>query len=307
MNRTGAPNQIIPLRHGFVSLHPQPEKIVHFIGGYFFGTGVSCWYKNLLDKLAERFTVHAYSYSFAQLSHWKIASDLLEQIEQVNVEGKRLAKQRGYLAEVYDDPNQHCLVGHSLGCECVALIRFLSLPKDRQLQLLKDAYNELGSKQVTHQDFMDVEALPQLQSVPYKASLLMAPCFLTPAVISWLLDVRPDQQLARYLIQQELTLLPRTSLIGFKGDTIAGGKEATCGNTQPCEVQNTGGVKSPCGDVSWVEQTLRQQGHLIDFHEINVCNSWWLALQYHMIPAFDPIKSGLADCAADFIISTTSQ
>ncbi|MGH2413067.1 MAG: DUF1350 family protein, partial [Microcystaceae cyanobacterium] len=301
MGNTRAQNQLIPLPHGLVSFHPQPEGIVHFIGGYFFGTGVNCWYNSLLEQLAERFTVHAYSYSFTQLSHWKIASDLLEQIELVKVEGRRVAKQWGAQAEVYDNPSQHCLVGHSLGCECVALIRLLSLPKEQQLQLLKDAYNELGAKEVTHLDWADVEALPQLQPVPYQASLVMAPCFKTPTAISSLLDVRPGRQLVRYLIEYEPTLLPRTSLISFKGDTIAGGQEGACGSTNPCDVQSTGGVKSPCGDVSWVEQTLQQQGHLIDFQEINVCNAWWVALQYHMIPAFAPLKSGLSGYAADLI------
>jgi hypothetical protein len=62
------PNKPITLPHGFVSLHPEPEGIVHFIGGYFFGTGVSCWYRSLLERLQQRFTVHSYSYSFAQLS-----------------------------------------------------------------------------------------------------------------------------------------------------------------------------------------------------------------------------------------------
>jgi hypothetical protein len=262
--------------------------------------------QSLLNQLEERFTVHAYSYSFSQLSHWKIASDLLEQIEQVNREGKRVAKLQGYQARVYDDPTAHCLVGHSLGCECVALICFLSLPKDQQLQLLKDAYSELGTKIVTQQDFRDVTALPQLQPVPYQASLLMAPCFKTPTAIDWLLDVRPQQLLVRYLIHREPSLLLRTSLIAFKGDTIAGGHESACQGATPCDVQSTGGIKSSCGDVTWIHQELEQQKHLIDFHEINVCNAWWIALQYHMIPAFDPIESGLSSYASDFICALTT-
>jgi Protein of unknown function (DUF1350) len=271
------PNKLIALPHGFVSLHPEPEGIVHFIGGYFFGTGVSCWYGSLLECLQQRFTVHSYSYSFAELSHWKIASDLLEQIEQVKKEATRISKQEGFNPEIYEDPNKHCLVGHSLGCECISLIRFLGYPKDRQIQMLKSACQILGPQEVTDLDFSDVKALPQSQSIPYRASLLMAPCYKTPTAISSLLKVRPQQQLTRYLIQQSHELLPKTALIALDGDTIAG------------------------PDADWVHQELYKQGSLIDFHEIEVHRQWWIALQYHMIPAFDPVNSGLAEYAADFI------
>jgi Protein of unknown function (DUF1350) len=277
IQNTRRPNKLIALPHGFVSLHPEPEGIVHFIGGYFFGTGVSCWYRDLLERLQQRFTVHSYSYSFAQLSHWKIASDLLGQIEQVKKEATRISKQEGFNPESYEDPDKHCLAGHSLGCECISLIRFLGYPKDQQMQMLKLARQKLGTQEVTDLDFSDVKALPQSQSIPYRASLLMAPCYKTPTAISSFLKVRPQQQLTRYLIQQSHELLPKTALIAFDGDTIAG------------------------PDVNWVHQELDKQGSLLDFYEIKVHHPYWIALQYHMIPAFDPINSGLAEYAADFI------
>ncbi len=276
------PNKLVALPHGFVSLHPEPEGIVHFIGGYFFGTGVSCWYGSLLERLQQRFTVHSYSYSFAQLSHWKIASDLLEQIEQVKIEATRISKQEGFNPEIYEDPSKHCLVGHSLGCECISLIRFLGFQKDRQIQMLESARQILGPQEVTEFDFSDVEALPQLQSIPYQSSLLMAPCYKTPTAISSLLKVRPQQQLTRYLIQKSPELLPKTSLISFDGDTIAG------------------------PDADWVHKELDKQGSLRDFHKIEDHHQWWIALQYHMIPAFDPINSGLARYATDFISKLVS-
>ncbi|WP_404783301.1 DUF1350 family protein [Altericista sp. CCNU0014] len=278
MNLTDQPNQSIALPHGFASIHPDPEGVVHFIGGYFFGSGVSCWYKTLLDSLQQRFTVHSYSYSFAQLSHWTIAKDLLEQIEQVKQAGIKTAKQMGYNPKIYTDPSKHCLVGHSLGCECIGLIRFLGFDKNKQIQILEAARHQLGAKIVTDLDFSDVKALPQLQSVPYRASLLMAPCFKTPTAVSWLLQVRPQQDLVRYLIQQNPQLLSLTSLLSFKGDTIAG------------------------PDVGWCQPVLKSQGSLQSSHEIDdIHHPYWIALQYHMIPAFDPIRSRLAAYAADFI------
>jgi Protein of unknown function (DUF1350) len=271
-------NKVVALSHGFVSIHPNPEGIVHFIGGYFFGTGVQCWYRSLLEQLQQRFTVHSYSDSFAELSHWKIASDLLEQIEQVKLEGIRAGKQMGFQTEVYSEPSKHCLVGHSLGCECIVLIRFLGFEKKLQSVILKDAQRKLGSSEVTQADFIDVQSLPQLQLIPYRTSLLMAPCFKTPTAINWLLKVRPQNQLVQYLVQlKEADLLPLTSLISFSGDTIAG------------------------PDVSWLHTELQKQERLQNYHEINVQRKWLTALQYHMIPAFDPIDSGLSRLASQFI------
>lgn len=268
---------LMPLRHGFVSFHPAPEGVVHLIGGYFFGTAANFWYRGLIHQLQQRFTVHVYSYSFAQLSHWRLANDLLEQIELVKWEGAQLTRQRECRADVYSDPSRHCLVGHSLGCECIALIRFLGFPKQRQLQLLQEAQETLGPGAVTRQDWVDVEALPQQQPVPSAASLLMAPCFQTPTAVDWLLDVRPQQPLMRFLIQQAPELLPLTSLISFEHDTIAG------------------------PDAAWIYQSLLQQKSLVDFQNLEVDHGWWTALQYHMIPAFDPIGSGLAETAIGFI------
>ncbi|MBW4552286.1 MAG: DUF1350 family protein [Aphanocapsa sp. GSE-SYN-MK-11-07L] len=271
-------NKVVVLSHGFVSVHPNPAGIVHFIGGYFFGTGVQCWYRSLLEQLQQRFTVHSYSYSFAELSHWKIASDLLAQIEQVKQEAIRTGQQMGFQTEVYSDPSQHCLVGHSLGCECIALIRFLGFEKQVQLELLKDAQRELGTREVTSADFTDVQSLPQSQHIPYRTSLCMAPCFKTPTAISGLLKVRPQDQLVQYLIQHKgADLLPLTSLIFFSGDTIA----------------------SP--DVSWLQAELQQQERLLNFDQIDVQRKYLTALQYHMIPAFDPIDSGLAAIGSQFV------
>lgn len=277
MGKTEKQHRVIPLRHGFVALHPKPKGIIHLIGGYFFGTGVNFWYNGLIDALKQRYTVHAYSYSFAQLSHWKLAHDLLEQIEHVKRYGADEAERSGYESQAYDNPSQHCLVGHSLGCECIALIRFLGLSKARQRQLLEQARQRLGPQEVKPQDLADIEELSEVKAVPYKTSLLMAPCFKTPASIASFLDVRPKQKLMRYLIEQEPSLLPRVSLISFQKDTIAQ------------------------ADVDWIHPTLLHQGSLVNAQEISVSRKCGTALFYHMIPAFDPVNSGLASCATDFI------
>jgi hypothetical protein len=118
--------------------------------------------------------------------------------------------------------------------------------------------------------------MPQLPSVPYKASLLIAPCYKTPTGVSWLLKVRPQQHLVRYLIANA-NLLPYCSLISFRGDTIAQ------------------------ADATWMQAELAQQGNLVNFAQIDAHHPGWSALQYHMIPAFDPIRSGLAQQACEFI------
>lgn len=71
--------------------------------------------------------------------------------------------------------------------------------------------------------------------------------------------------------------MPLTSLISFKGDRIAQ------------------------SDVDWVKKELSTQGRLSNFREIDNHQPLWTSVCDHMTPAFDPIKSGLANCAADFI------
>jgi len=275
MSNIKVPSKWLPLQHSFVKINPNAKGTVIFIGGYLYGTLPTTSYSDLLNGMYQKdFTVISYSYSPVQLSHWKLSNDLLEEIEHLQNDIIDEAKRRGYPTEVYYDDDKYCFVGHSLGCECISLIQFLSFTKDKQKKLLQEALEKLGPEQVTHFDFSDVDSLPEEKPVPYKASLLMAPCFKDP-----LRGIRPKQELMRYAIENG-PLLPLTALISFKGDDIAS------------------------EDVNWLHQNLSPES-LVGFEELSFQSNlpWWAAqsLKQHLIPCYHPAKSGLLDCAVKYI------
>ncbi|MEG4349466.1 DUF1350 family protein [Microcoleus sp. LAD1_D3] len=275
MNNIKTHPKWIPLQHSFVKINPNAKGTVLFIGGYLYGTFPTWSYNKMLNYLCEKnFTVISYPYSPVQLSHWKLANDLLEEIEHIKRDIIHESERAGYRTDVYSAPDKYCFVGHSLGCECISLIQFLSFTKDKQHQLLHEARNKLGPKKVTDSDFSDVDSLPAEKPVPYKASLLMAPCFKAP-----LPGIRPKQELMRYAIENG-PLLPLTALISFKGDDIAG------------------------EDVNWLHQNLSPES-LVGKKELNFQSNlpcWaWQSLKQHLIPCYNPIESGLLDCAVEYI------
>jgi hypothetical protein len=265
----------IPLQHTFVKINPNAKGTVIFIGGYLYGTFPTSSYSGLLNGLYQKdFTVISYPYSPVQLSHWKLSNDLLEKIEHLQSDIIHEAKRKGYPTEVYYDDDKYCFVGHSLGCECISLIQFLGFTKDKQKKLLQEARDKLGPKEVTKSDFSDVDSLPEEKPVPYKASLLMAPCFKDP-----LRGIRPKQELMWYAIENG-PLLPLTALISFKGDNTAG------------------------EDVNWLHQNLSPES-LVGFEELNFRSNLppfvSQSLKQHLIPCYKPIQSSLLDCAVKYI------
>ena len=110
--------------------------------------------------------------------------------------------------------------------------------------------------------------------IPYKASLLMAPCFKDPSH-----STRPKQKLMQYMIENS-PLLPLSALISFKGDNTAG------------------------EDVNWLHQNLSPES-LVGFEELNFRSNLPLflpqSLKQHLIPCYNPIKSGLLGCAVKYI------
>jgi hypothetical protein len=264
----------LPFQHSFVKINPNAKGTVLFIGGYLYGTLPTWSYNNMLNHLFHKgFTVIPYSYSPVQLNHWKLANDLLDEIEHIKRDIIHQSERAGYRTDVYLAPDKYCFVGHSLGCECISLIQFLSFTKDKQNKLLQEARDKLGPEKVTDSDFSDVDSLPEERPVPYKASLLMAPCFKNP-----LRGIRPKQELMQYAIENG-SLLPLTALISFKGDDIAG------------------------EDVNWLHQNLSHES--LVGKELNFQSNlpWWVgqSLKQHLIPCYNPIESGLLDCAVKYI------
>ena len=240
-----------PCSHSWVAIHPQPVGVVQFMGGAFFGTYPTLFYRQLLRQFYEAgYTVVALPFRFT-LDHWGIALTLLQEHYALRPFIIEAAQQQGYSTDVYLDAANYCWLGHSLGCKYIALLELLSNPQE-----IFTAYSEgigIEARQwtgisrsrlaLTHtlrQIEADIHKLTG-QSINYaqpsiwnEASLLLAPTItdLNGAVPIKLLE----QPLSRVLkvaptVEQTHTLIRRsklfnlTHIIQFSEDAIA---QLTC-------------------------------------------------------------------------------
>ncbi|MEH2244749.1 DUF1350 family protein [Nostoc sp.] len=266
MDNTDGQYKLIELQNFWLRLNPNPKGVVLFIGGYFL---LDESYSRLLDKLYDNgYTVLSYSYSFLQTNHWCIAKNLLEQIEKLQENIIEKADSMDYETNIYKDFSNYCFLGHSLGCELIALIQFLSIQRDARNQLLKEAFDVLEPSYVTEDDISDVQNIFFEKFIPFKASVLMAPCFQPPKSIWWFpyIDIQPKPKLLQCLINTK-RLLPWTTLISFEGDNIAN------------------------EDVEWLHKNL-EDGRLVNYSKIEKQKY----IISHLIPILEPIISGLSDC-----------
>ncbi len=198
----------------WVALHVAPKAIIQFIGGAFFGTVpvlISPWGANSYFDRVPLVSYHFLlknllraGYSIALIpylltvNHWSMARQLLAEQQQLPVELLKVAETLGYPTTVYQNPDHYLWVGHSLGCEYITLLRFLS----RQSQQSDNS-----------------ELLNPLFGIENQPALLIAPCFQPPA---WLKPYKqPTQGLARQLLVETARRVP-TAMISFKQDFTAG-------------------------------------------------------------------------------------
>ncbi|MEG5067561.1 DUF1350 family protein [Microcoleus sp. B3-A4] len=115
-----------PVSFSWVAVHPQPKGVVQFIGGSFFGSLPTLFYRYFLQQLFEEgYTVVALPFRFT-FRHWPIAIGLLKEQEILRTELTKIAHRLGYESEIYQEPSSYFWVGHSLGCKYIALLEFLS-------------------------------------------------------------------------------------------------------------------------------------------------------------------------------------
>jgi hypothetical protein len=150
--------------------------------------------------------------------------------------------------------------------------RVFTYPLDYQKAFLEDACNHVEMSHITEGDISDVNNIHIKTPIPFKASVLMAPCFHPPGTIEWSsnISLRPNPELMRYMIGITPilpALLPRTTLISFNKDNIA------------------------YQDVEWLKEYLHNR--LINCTPIKP--DWWVAFP-HFTPILDPIQSGLSEC-----------
>ncbi len=252
-----------PVSFSWVAVHPQPKGVVQFIGGSFFGSFPTLFYRYFLQQLFEEgYTVIALPFRFS-FRHWPIALGLLKEQEILRNELTEIAQKLGYESEIYQQVSSYFWVGHSLGCKYIALLEFLSDPR----------YPNILDQFCAGADYKQVKSLiknlgidrPSIKGQP---SLLIAPDIsntesaIPVRSLAQLLDkfglgVQPTREQTQYFIASS-SLFNLTALISFDRDEIAGATNDI----------NTSLEKQKMSDLLWLIKQLSNRKVSWLSHEI---------------------------------------
>ena len=182
------------LKDSRVAIHPNPKGVVFFIGGAFFGTFPTIFYRSLLKEIFNRgYTIIAFPFRLT-FDHWSTAINLAEDRYEIQQKLTEKAKGLGYDYRIYEEnPNSkdsnYIWLGHSLGCKYIALLELLTDLEKQDFQL------DLGACV----DDLQAESIIQLLSHVSldKISLLNQPSILIDPVISDLDNAVPVKSLRR--------------------------------------------------------------------------------------------------------------
>jgi hypothetical protein len=216
-----------PVSFSWVAIHPQPKGVIQFMGGAFFGTFPTVFYRYFLSQLFESgYTIIALPFRFS-FRHWSIAISLLKEQETLRPEIAKLASRCGYQTDIYLDQTNYFWLGHSLGCKYIALLEFLS--GDRWQKII-DAYGGVAMRQ-------QVEAMIESAALE-NASICDQPSLLVAPDISDTESAIPIRAVAAVLDRVGLGALPTrkqtqdfiqasqlfnlTAMISFDKDMLAG-------------------------------------------------------------------------------------
>jgi len=206
-----------PLKFGWLAVPPQPKAVVVFIGGAFFGTFPTVFYRGFLNVLhGLGYAVVALPFRFT-FNHWDIALSLsiaLPEIQkEVEASMARLEEQGGNNAGVARSKLPYLWVAHSLGCKYVALLELLSETEDfSKLKDFSAALQEVEPSQA--QDLLAKLSLIEAQqlSLRNQPQLLVDPVIANlDAAIPWkplegllasLLRVIPSREVTYSLIEK---------------------------------------------------------------------------------------------------------
>jgi Protein of unknown function (DUF1350) len=243
-----------PVSFSWVAIHPQPKGVVQFIGGSFFGSFPTLFYRYFLQQLFEEgYTVVALPFRFT-FRHWPIALGLLKEQEILRKALTKIAQKLGYESEIYQELSSYFWVGHSLGSKYIALLEILS---DEQ-------YPNILAQFSDRPDYEQIQSL--IQSLDIKRpSIKNQPSLLIAPDISNTESAIPVRSLAQLLDKLGLGVLPTreqtqcfiansslfnlTALISFDRDEIAGSTKDI--NKSPEEQK--------LSDVLWFLEQLRKR------------------------------------------------
>jgi len=228
-----------PISFSWVALHPEPRGVIQFIGGAFFGTFPTLFYRHLLEVLyQEGYTLVVLPFRFS-LRHWQIAYSLLEEQHRLRQILPDLANHHGYASSMYQDVSSYQWLGHSLGCKYMALLELLSGDDDSVAAALPETLEE------TYRNSAGIWSQGSVLLAPDISDLESA--IPIPALVSLFnslgVSVRPDREETLDLIRQS-ALFNLTAMISFHRDTVAG----SLLDSEPNK-----------SDVLWLSQYLEQK------------------------------------------------
>jgi Protein of unknown function (DUF1350) len=216
-----------PVSFSWVAIHPQPKGVIQFIGGAFFGTFPTVFYRYFLQTLFEAgYTIVALPFRFS-FQHWSISIDLLKEQEILRPELAKIATRLEYESDIYQQKSNYYWLGHSLGCKYIALLEFLSGQEWQQV-----ANPCIGSEIDRQIETIVTNAGIENASILNQPSLLVAPdisntesAIPIPAIASFLdrigWGVKPSRAQTQCFIERS-RLFNLTALISFDKDTLAG-------------------------------------------------------------------------------------
>lgn len=241
--------RFIPKSFSWVAIHPEPKGVIQFIGGAFFGTFPTVFYRYFLQNLFdEGYTIIALPFRFS-FRHWPIAIGLLKEQEALR---KELSSITGN--NLYHDKANYFWLGHSLGCKYIALLEFLSSQNWRQI--IESCVGKQAYKQI--EALLDAAHLED-GTILDQPSLLVAPdisntesAIPVPNIARFLdrvgLGVLPTREQTQCFVERS-SLFNLTALISFEQDAIAGSVKD---EFKSKEIQKN-------SDVLWLFQQLKNK------------------------------------------------
>jgi Protein of unknown function (DUF1350) len=214
-----------PVSFSWVAIHPNPKGVIQFIGGAFFGTFPTVFYRYFLQKLFEEgYTIVALPFRFS-FRHWSIAIELLAEQEILRHHLTEAAKNLGYQSSIYQQKSNYFWLGHSLGCKYISLLEFLSSKRwqDTVNSCVKKPDNQLIINLATNSGSPSIFDQPSLLIAPDISDTESAiPVKFIAQILDQIgLGVKPTRKETQCLIERS-NLFNLTALISFDKDTLAG-------------------------------------------------------------------------------------
>lgn len=124
-------------------LHPQPQRVIQFIGGFTFGSFPGLFYDRLAMQLCQQkgysVVLHPFRFNPFNADHWSLALELYVRLRTLQLRDlPRLTNNDAF----YLERHHHIWLGHSLGCKLIELLETLSLEPQQRRQALSEILSE---------------------------------------------------------------------------------------------------------------------------------------------------------------------